>query len=408
MLLNEIIDLIPNINKCLKKGKTLIIRIDINSPIVNGKIIDDFRIRAHSYTLRLASDAGARAVVLAHQGRPGQDDFTSLEIHKPYIEKYLERPIKFVDDIIGPEARRQIKELKDGEILLLENVRILSEEVIEKVPEAQAETLLVRKLAPLADYYVFDGFAVAHRSQPSVVGFPIVLPSCAGPVFERELRALGAVFEKRGRGVTLIAGGAKMPDTLKAVEQLLKNGFVEKVAVGGLVGFVFALGKYGVLNSALKQEVEKGGFLPYIERARQLLAKYGAQIYTPVDFAVNQNGRLDVDVYSLAQPPLDIGRSTTIAFKEVIEQSEIIIFSGPMGYIEDERFATGTMELLKAASNKRLILGGGHTIMAAEKAGVLDKAYHVSTGGRAFIQTIGGEEMPAVKALLTSAKKFSL
>src|SRR2546427_288999 len=148
MLLNEIIDLIPNINKCLKKGKTLIIRIDINSPIVNGKIIDDFRIRAHSYTLRLASDAGARAVVLAHQGRPGQDDFTSLEIHKPYIEKYLERPIKFVDDIIGPEARRQIKELKDGEILLLENVRILSEEVIEKVPEAQAETLLVRKLAP--------------------------------------------------------------------------------------------------------------------------------------------------------------------------------------------------------------------------------------------------------------------
>ncbi|MEM4439230.1 MAG: phosphoglycerate kinase, partial [Pyrobaculum sp.] len=122
----------------------------------------------------------------------------------------------------------------------------------------------------------------------------------------------------------------------------------------------------------------------------------------------NQNGRLDVDIYSLAQPPLDIGRSTTIAFKEVIEQSEIVIFSGPMGYIEDERFATGTIELLKAASNRRLILGGGHTIMAAEKAGVLDKAYHVSTGGRAFIQTIGGEEMPAVKALLTSAKKFSL
>ena len=408
MLLNEIVDQIPNINKCLHRGKTLIIRIDINSPIVNGKIVDDFRIRMHAYTLRAASEAGTKAVVLAHQGRPGQDDFTSLDLHKPYIEKYLERPIKFVDDVIGPEARRQIRELREGEILLLENVRVLAEEVIEKVPEAQADTFLVQKLAPLADYFVFDGFAVAHRSQPSVVGFPMVLPSCAGPVFERELRALGAVFEKKGRGVVLMAGGAKIPDTLKAVEQLLKNSFVEKVAVGGLVGFVFAVAKHGVLNTALKQVVEQGGYLPYIDKAKQLLAKYGGQIHTPVDFAVNQNGRMDMDVYSLAQSPLDIGRLTILAFKELVDQSELVIFSGPMGYIEDEKFAVGTMELLKAAARRKLILGGGHTIMAAEKAGVLDKAFHVSTGGRAFIQTIGGEEMPAVKALLTSAKKFRL
>ena len=408
MLLNEIVDQIPNINKCLHRGKTLIIRIDINSPIVNGKIVDDFRIRMHAYTLRAASEAGTKAVVLAHQGRPGQDDFTSLDLHKPYIEKYLERPIKFVDDVIGPEARRQIRELREGEILLLENVRVLAEEVIEKVPEAQADTFLVQKLAPLADYFVFDGFAVAHRSQPSVVGFPMVLPSCAGPVFERELRALGAVFEKKGRGVVLMAGGAKIPDTLKAVEQLLKNSFVEKVAVGGLVGFVFAVAKHGVLNTALKQVVEQGGYLPYIDKAKQLLAKYGGQIHTPVDFAVNQNGRMDVDVYSLAQSPLDIGRLTILAFKELVDQSELVIFSGPMGYIEDEKFAVGTMELLKAAARRKLILGGGHTIMAAEKAGVLDKAFHVSTGGRAFIQTIGGEEMPAVKALLTSAKKFRI
>ncbi len=406
MLLNDIIDQLVNINRCLERGKTLLIRIDINSPIVNGKIVDDFRIRAHAFTLRLVSEAGARAVVLAHQGRPGQDDFTSLELHKPYIEKYLDRPIKFVDDVIGPEARRQIKELRDGEILLLENVRILSEEVIERVPEAQAEAFLVRKLSPLGDYFVFDGFAVAHRSQPSVVGFPLVMPSCMGPVFEKELRALSTVFEKRGKGVTLVAGGAKIPDTLKAVEQLLKNGLVERVAVGGLVGFVFALAKYGIVNALLKREVERGGYLPYIERARQTLSKYGAQIYTPIDFAVDQNGRIDVDIYSLTQVPLDIGRSTVLQLKEVIKESEVVIFSGPMGYIEDDRFAVGTTELLKAATNRRLILGGGHTILAAEKAGVLEKAYHVSTGGRAFIQTIGGEEMPAVKVLLTSAKKF--
>jgi phosphoglycerate kinase len=406
MLLNDIVNQLVNINRCLERGKTLLIRIDINSPIVNGKIVDDFRIRAHAFTLRLVSEAGARAVVLAHQGRPGQDDFTSLELHKPYLEKYLDRPIKFVDDVIGPEARRQIKELRDGEILLLENVRMLSEEVIERVPEAQAETFLVRKLAPLANYFVFDGFAVAHRSQPSVVGFPLVMPSCMGPVFERELRALSTVFERRGKGVTLVVGGAKIPDTLKAVEQLLKNGLVERVAVGGLVGFVFALAKYGIVNAPLRREVEKGGYLPYIERARQMLSKYGAQIYTPIDFAVDQNGRIDVDIYSLTQVPLDIGRSTVLQLKEIIEDSEVVIFSGPMGYIEDDKFAVGTTELLRAAANKQLILGGGHTILAAEKAGVLEKAYHVSTGGRAFIQTIGGEEMPAVKALLISAKKF--
>ncbi|MEZ0319002.1 MAG: phosphoglycerate kinase [Pyrobaculum sp.] len=408
MLLNEVINKLPSVNKCLEKGKVVFIRIDINSPIANGKILDDYRMRAHSQTLKMASEAGSKVVVLAHQGRPGQDDFTSLEIHKPYLEKYVGKPIKFVDDVVGPEARRQIRELKDGEILLLENVRMLSEEVIERVPEAQVDTMLVRKLAPLGNYLIFDGFAVAHRSQPSVVGFPMVMPSCAGPVFERELRALGAVFERRGKGVTLVAGGAKIPDTIKAVEQLLKNSFVEKVLVGGLVGFVFALAKYGVLNNELKREVEKGGYYPYVDKARQVLGKWGSQVQVPVDFAVGHQGRIDVDVFSLVQPPLDIGRSTILLFKEVIQQSDIVIFSGPVGYIEDDRFAVGTVELLRTAAGRKLILGGGHTIMAAEKAEVLEKAYHVSTGGRAFIQTLGGEEMPAVKALLTSAEKFRL
>lgn len=406
MIHSDILAQLPGLDKCLKKNKTLFIRIDINSPIHNKKIIDDFRIRAHSKTLKIASEAGTKAVVLAHQGRPGQDDFTSLELHKPLIEKYLEKPIKFVDDVIGPEARRQIKELKEGEILLLENVRMLSEEVIEKVPEAQAETMLVRKLAPLGDYFVFDGFAVAHRSQPSVVGFPMVLPSCMGPVFESELRALSAVFERRGKGVTLVAGGAKIPDTLKAVEQLLKNNLVEKVLIGGFVGFVFSIAKHGIVNNSVKQIVEKSGYLPYVDKARQIVGKYGELIQVPIDYAVNKNGRIDVDIYSLADFPLDIGRSTILMYRDHIQESDIVIFSGPLGYIEDERFAVGTIQLLKIAANKRLILGGGHTIMAAERAGVIDKAYHVSTGGRAFIQTIGGEEMPAVNALLISAKLF--
>ncbi len=405
-MLSDVIEQIPNISRCLKSGKTILVRIDINSPIAHGKILDDFRIRAHSQTLRVASEAGARVVVAAHQGRPGQEDFTSLEIHKTYLEKYLEREVKFVDDVVGPEARRMIRELKNGEILLLENLRILSEEVIERVPEAQTETFLVRKLSPLCNYFVFDGFAVAHRSQPSVVGFPLALPSCMGLVFERELRALSTIFEKRGRGVLLLAGGAKISDTIKAMEQLLKNNHVERVATGGLVGFVFSLAKYGIMNSSLKSEVEKSGYLPYIDRAKQLIDKFGDRIQAPIDYAVNKNGRIDVDIYSLDQMPLDVGRSTVMQYRELVSQSEIVIASGPMGYIEDDRFAASSVELLRHAAGKKLILGGGHTILAAEKAGVLDRAFHISTGGRAFIQTIGGEEMPAVKALLTSARKF--
>lgn len=405
MITGEIINRVASFDKCLKRGRVVFTRVDINSPISGGKIADEFRIRAHAQTLRAASDAGARVVVLAHQGRPGQDDFTSLELHKPYLEKYMGRPIKFVDDIIGPEARRQIKELGDGEVLLLENVRALSEELVERVPEAQAKTMLVRKLAPLGNYFVFDGFAVAHRSQPSVVGFPVVMPSCMGPVFERELRALSAVFERRGRGTLLIAGGAKIPETFKAIERLLAADFVERAAVGGLVGIVFAAAKYAI-SGALKQELERLGVLPHVERAKQLLEKYKDRIHVPLDFAIDHNGRIEVDVHSLAKAPLDVGRATIIHYKELIGESEIVIFSGPMGYIEDERFATGTIELIRAAAARRLIIGGGHTIMSAERAGVMDRAYHISTGGRAFIQIIGGEEMPALRALLLSAEKF--
>ncbi len=407
-LYREVISRVPPMNECAKRGKVVAVRVDVNSPLdEEQRILDDYRIQAHAPTLRALSDAGVRVVVLAHQGRPGGDDFTSLDQHARLAERYVGKPVKFIDDNQGPAAREAIKGLEPGEILFLENVRFLADEVIEKVPEEQVNAIIVRKLAPLLDYYVFDGFAVAHRSQPSVVGFPLVVPSCMGGVFEKELRALVRVQEARGEGVVLVAGGAKVPDTIRAVGHLLRHGLVETIATGGLVGFTFAVAKNGFTTPQVRKIVERSGLATSVTRARELLDKYPGRIHVPTDFAVDANGsRMDIDVFSLNSDPFDIGKATLGMYVDVVRGARAVIFSGPLGVIEDEKFSVGTTELMKASLGRYVIIGGGHTILAARKAGIIDKVSHVSTGGRAFIQSVGGEEMPVLQALLKSHEKF--
>ncbi len=407
-LYRKVLSKVPPMGECAKSGRVVAVRIDVNSPLDDEqRILDDYRIQAHAATLRALSDVGAKVVVLAHQGRPGGDDFTSLEQHAALAEKYIGKPVKFIDDNQGPAAREAVKGLGPGEILFLENVRLLADEVIEKVPEEQVNAVIVRKLAPLLDYYVFDGFAVSHRSQPSVVGFPLVVPSCMGEVFEKELKALVKVQEARGEGVVLVAGGAKVPDTVRAVGHLLRDGLVETVATGGLVGFVFAVAKNGFTTPHVRKFVEKSGLTSAITRARELIEKYPARISVPTDFAVEVNGsRMDIDVFSLGSDPLDIGKATLGTYVDMVRGARTVIFSGPLGVIEDEKFSVGTIELMKASMGRYVIIGGGHTILAARKAGIIDKVSHVSTGGRAFIQSVGGEEMPVLHALLKSYEKF--
>ncbi|AEA13460.1 Phosphoglycerate kinase [Thermoproteus uzoniensis 768-20] len=401
-MLEHALSVIPNISRCAKPSKRIIVRIDINSPIKNNKILDDYRLKAHAKTISILSDAGARVVVLAHQGRPGQDDFTSLEIHKNILEKYVNKTILFIEDIIGPYALNKIDNMKDGEILMLENVRMLSEEVVEGPPEKQANTWLVRKLAPHADYFVFDGFAVAHRSQPSVVGFPMVMPSCMGYVMERELTALSEIW--RNRKLTLIVvGGAKVPESLRAIKEVLDKGLADKVLVGGLVSVVMASAKSRV-GPSVRQFLEGMGLLSEVEKARMLLETYGDFIVLPEDFR-SRTGELSLS--NLDEVPGDIGNATAAKFAEIINDYEYVVVTGPMGKIEEPDFFAGTRRVLEAASRRKAIIGGGHTILSAEKAGVLDKIFHVSTGGRAFLMALS-EELPAVNALVKSAEKFWL
>jgi len=408
-LFTEYLKEIKNIKYCAKEGARVLVRIDINSPLdpKTKEILDDYRFQAHAKTIDYLVKSGCRVVILAHQGRPGREDFTSLEKHKKVLEKYLGYSIDFIDDVMGPSARERIKSLKPGEVLLLDNVRFISEEVIERKIEAQANTYLVRKLAPLFDYFVFDGFAVAHRAQPSVVGFPLVLPSCMGLVLEDELKSLAEIEQSKGRAV-LVAGGAKVPETLRALEEALRKNLFSKVLVGGLLGVVFIAAKYGFLTSELKRMIENYGLLSYVDYAKTLLNNYSESIEIPTDVAINvEKSRIDVDVYSISNDVMDIGSITIRNYIDKIREAEIVVFSGPLGYIEDDNFIKGTATLLQESisMNKKVIIAGGHTIALARKIGLINKVTHVSTGGRAFLESIVGRDLPALRALRMSCSR---
>ncbi len=397
------------IDECAKKGARVLVRIDINSPLGPCReILDDYRVQAHAKTVRYLAERGARVVVLAHQGRPGRDDFASLEKHRDLLEKYVGKEVKFIDDVMGPAARNAITKLEPGEILLLDNVRFVSEEVIEKRMEAQVDTYLVKRLAPLFDYFVFDGFAVAHRAQPSVVGFPQVLPSCMGLVLESELRALAEIERMRDTAV-LVVGGAKVPETLRALEEALERNTFRKILVGGLVGVVFIAARYGFVTTALRSMVESYGLLSYVDYARKLLERWGERIEIPADVAISVDGtRIDVDVFSISSEVMDVGSTTIRNYIDIVRRNQVIVFSGPLGYIESDMFIKGTATLMMEAvsAGKRVVIGGGHTIAAARKLGIVDKLFHVSTGGRAFLEALVGKNLPALRALEVSTERF--
>jgi len=406
----EYLEKLKRIDHCAKDGARVLLRIDINAPIdpKTKEILDDYRFRAHAKTIQYLIKANTRLVILAHQGRPGRNDFVSLEKHREILEKYVGHPIKFVDDVMGPTAREMIKSLKPGEVLLLDNVRFVSEEVIERRIEAQTETYLVRKLAPLFDYFVFDGFAVAHRSQPSVVGFPLVLPSCMGIVLENELQALTNIEKACGDAI-LVAGGAKVQETLRAIEEALEKNVFKRILVGGLLGVVFIVAKYGFITVDLKKMLEGYGLLSYVDYARKILEKWSERIELPSDVAIDVEGsRMDVDVYSISNEVMDIGSTTIRSFIDELRKTEIVVFSGPLGYIERDIFTKGTATLLREAISmgKKVILGGGHTIALARRIGLIDRLDHVSTGGRAFLDALVGRDLPALRALEISVQKF--
>jgi phosphoglycerate kinase len=396
---------IPTLDDVNASNKKILLRIDINSPVdkKTGKLLDDSRIKAHAYTVKNLLERDNAVVILSHQGRPGDDDFISLQQHAELLSKYIGTNVEFIEDIIGPYAIEKVKKIEKGQIYLLENVRLVSEELIEAPPAQQAKTFLVRKLSPLFDIYVNDAFAAAHRSQPSLVGFPIVLPSAAGKVMEKEVSALAKIFNPEDSPKIFVLGGGKVSDTLKIIEHLAKNRVADRILTGGLVAELFAAAKGINLGKANMQVLESKGLLSLIPRARKLLLS-GAPIEIPVDFVTEkQNGETSEEPANNINGTIkDIGSTTIEIYSSFIKEAKVITMRGPMGIIEDERFRNGTKSLLKSAfeSPGFVIIGGGHMISMVEKGiEINENKVHISTGGGALLLFLAGDKLPALEAL---------
>jgi phosphoglycerate kinase len=386
------------------EGTTIGVRIDVNSPIAqDGTLADDARLRAHVDTLSELLERGGRVAVLAHQGRPGGDDFVPLEPHADRLAELLDRSVDYVDATFSSAARDAVRDLSDGDCVVLENTRFYSEEYMEFDPERAARTHLVEGLEPVLDAYVNDAFAAAHRSQPSLVGLPTVLPGYAGRVMEAELDVLGPI-EETDEPRVYVLGGAKVPDSIDVAWSVLEKGLADHVLTAGVVGNVFLIADGVDLGDESSDFIYDQGYWDEIDRAADLLDAYGERIALPRDVAVDRDGeRHELGVNAL--PPrddesaMDIGQSTLEYYRRILTDAETVILNGPAGVFEDDRFQAGTRRLFGAATDvPASIVGGGDTASALRRLGV-EGFTHVSTGGGAALRMLTAESLPAVTAL---------
>ena len=398
-------------------GKTVLVRIDINSPLdpSTRAFLDDTRIRSILPTINRLSKA--KTVLIAHQSRPGKNDFTSTLGHARELGRLLGRPIKWVQDIHGEKAMKAIEEMKIGDILMLNNIRMDPEEVGSKGDSlALSETALIQDLASVADVFVNDAFACAHRKTPSIVGFSHHLPCVAGELMAHEIRQLDVALESPSRPCIAVLGGIKVDDSIEVAMNMLSKNIADEVwLTGGVANLAIHLSGYDIGDSNvefLKNEL-KGAWEPTVEAAKSLLATYSENIVLPVDVAANVEGnRIDLSVKELPihAPLFDLGLQSIRALSTRIKEANTVILNGPAGVFELPDFALGTIEMLNACAetNGYALMGGGHTATLVSQRGISDRMGHVSTGGGACLDYIAGRVLPGIQALETSAKRYQL
>ena len=395
------------------KGKRVLLRVDINCPMDKKtlNIINDVRIRAVVPTIRELLGKKAKLVVLAHQSRKGKWDFTDLSQHAVLLSKNLNTPVKYVDDVLGDEAKKAIEALQDGEILLLGNVRAIDSESKSLPMEEHAQGEIVKALAPLFDLYVCDAFGAAHRSQCSLVGFEDVLPSASGRLMAKEMYALETIFNDPRRPSVFILGGAKFGDVPHMIDRVLSSNTADTVIVVGLAGNAFLMARGVDIGEASKVPLQDELTEENFEKAQDVMAKYGQRIILPSDVAVEKDGkRVSVSIGDMATAgaALDIGDESIEKFRKVLEVSKTSFMSGPAGMFEKDGFELGTKAIMTAmVESKGLsVLGGGHTSAAAERFDLADAMSYVSTGGGALETFLLKDPLPVIVALEHSKSKF--
>jgi phosphoglycerate kinase len=391
---------LPTLDDVNPHGKSVLLRIDINSPILDSTILDTTRFESHVPTLKELEDC--KLVILAHQSRPGKKDFTTLENHARVLSRLLGREVEYIDEVFSTRAVERIKNARMGDVILLENIRFYAEEQLKRSPEEHSSSFIVRKLYPHFAVYINDAFSASHRAHASLVGFPPVIPSVAGRLVEKEVLALTKALKSPGRKV-FILGGAKIDDSVKVLRNVLVNGIADKVVLTGVVATYFFMLKGYEIGEENKKIVEENKGSLSDDEMRKILNKYGDKIVLPIDLGVEVDGNrenVSLDHLDGKGRIMDIGVETIEMLKSEIPEYDIAVINGPAGVFEDDRFALGTFEVLKAVSKAGYsVVGGGHISTAARMIGIDRKMSHVSTGGGASLMFLSGEKLVALEVL---------
>lgn len=380
------------------KGKKVFVRADFNVPLDdNLKVTDDGRIRSTLPTINYAIDEGAKVILASHLGRPKgkADPRYSLAPVAKRLQRLLDKEVIFASDCIGPQVESLVSRMKDGDVLLLENLRFHAEE--EKNDETFA-----RNLARLGDFYINDAFGAAHRSHASIVGITKLLPSAAGFLMKKEIEYLKGVVNNPVRPFAAILGGAKVSGKIGVLEHLENK--VDKVLIGGGMAFTFIK----AMGYEIGDSLVEGEMLETAQRIRKKLKSAGIKFYLPVDCVIAQTlepGAETMIVPTMEIPKgwraLDIGPATVKLFSVALANTKTILWNGPMGVFEIDAFSRGTFAVARAVADTYAltIVGGGDTDLAVHRAGVSDAISFISTGGGASLQLLEGNELPGIAAL---------
>ncbi|PZT55712.1 phosphoglycerate kinase [Paenibacillus silvae] len=378
-------------------GKRAFVRVDFNVPLEDGKITDDKRIRATLPTINYLIEKGAKVILASHMGRPKGEVVESMRL-TPAAERLSEllgKPVVKADDSVGDAVKAQIAAMNDGDVLLLENVRF-------HAGEEKNDPELAKQFAELADVFVNDAFGAAHRAHSSTEGIAHLLPAVSGLLMEKELDVLGKALSNPERPFTAIIGGSKVKDKIDVIDNLLN--IADNVIIGGGLSYTFMKAQGYEVGQSLLDESKLDVALGFIEKAKKL----GKNFYLPVDIVISDDFSADANtkIVEVGDIPadwegIDIGPKTREIYADVVKNSKLVVWNGPMGVFEIEPFSHGTRAVAEACATTSAytVIGGGDSAAAAEKFKLADKMDHISTGGGASLEFMEGKQLPGVVAL---------
>ena len=385
---------------------TLLVRVDLNSPIEHEQVVDNHRFARHASTIRRLCSSGHRVVLLAHQGRPGRPDCISLASHAELLEAVYDLPVDFCPETIGDRARQAVGELAVASAVLLENVRMHPAELADRTPAEHAASDFVATLAEMADAYVGDAYSVAHRSQASVVGLPLAMDAYAGPVMVEEYQANAAIQDRTFDGpVHMVLGGTKVPDLLRVIRGV--GDRVDRFFLGGLIAELCLRAQgYDLGYDVGEDELLDPLWADHADELAAIVDAEADRLVLPVDLAGpgqdSSRSEIAIGVGPKAHSYLDIGSNTVDRYVDALDEAAAVFVKGGLGVFEDERFATGTVSVLRsiADSDAFSVVGGGDTARAIDLYDLDNSAFdHVSIAGGAYVRALAGEPLPGVEVL---------